>query len=203
MRLSALAFVLAAGLSVSTVRASVIAYDNFGAGDSYDAGNQWSVEDGYQAIAVPFVSAATGDLQSYTVAVYGNKAFTLQLFQDNGGVPGTVLETLVTPKPASSNYLSSEIMTVASVGQPHLVTGNTYWVGLLPATNSAGGWMWNSEGELGMAAKRFAPTEPWISYLYNPLYPQSALRVEVPEPAAVGVFAVSILGLLNHRWRKA
>jgi hypothetical protein len=204
MGFRALASALVVGILSSAALATVTAYDSFSPGDSYNTTVTWTVYNaggGYQAIATPFVSTATGQVQTYSVAVFGNKAFTLQLFQDDGGMHGAVLETMTTSI-SPYRYPNSGLMTITSVGQPNLITGNTYWVGLLPASNSDGGWMWNNSLRTGMAYKTGGAASSWL-LAGAPNDAQPALRVEVPEPAAIGVFAVSILGLLNHRWRKA
>lgn len=201
MRAMTLALVLATGSLFTTARASIIAYNNFGAGNSFDTINSYSVTNrsgDYQSIATPFNSGVTGNVERYTVAVTGNKAFTLKLYQDGlDGTPGTVLETLTTPIPTSTS--TPALMEIMSAVNPHLVSGSRYWVALFPASNSDGSWMNTSQFVFGMGDQRSA-NGTWNVFLESK---SSVLRVEVPEPAAIGVFAVSILGILNHRWRKA
>lgn len=197
MRVSGFASVLVMGLLSSTACASIVAFSNFTTGNGYDTTSAWGVSyRDYQSLAMPFTSDVTGNVERYTLAVRGNKEFTLQLYQDDGGLPGTVLETLTTPVPASST--DPGLMEVLSVGNPHLVAGNTYWVGLLPVTGGSGAWMLNTQNGFGMADQRE------LNGTWNAFFePQSAFRVEVPEPATAGVFAISFLGLLGHRWRRA
>lgn len=89
---------VAAAYGVASSQA-VVAFSNFGAGDSYTIGTGWSLLSGVhgtQAVSHQFVSGASGSLESIEVAighVAGTNDYSISLRSDNIDTPDSYITT--------------------------------------------------------------------------------------------------------------
>lgn len=169
---------------------AAIAYNNFGAGDTFNAGGNWSVYMD-QGLILPFTSAATGQLSSITVALFNNANYTATLETVNAGLPGTVLQTW--------NFAGTNgAQTLSAVGVTNLVNGTSYQVHIEPATsNDSGAWYYNGIGATGTFYFSDA-TNTW----HTGNGALNALRVEtVPEPATMAIIGLGLAALKLRRRR--
>jgi len=119
------AFVQVRGADVETVVSSpVVVFDSFGPGNTHTT-TGWGVSGagysgGYRGQAEWFVPGISGDLRSVEVALFrhsGSGLSNFYLTQDNGGIPGPILEVYL-------NVLSTGgLLALNSVNQPLLDAG--------------------------------------------------------------------------------
>jgi hypothetical protein len=132
--------------------------------------------------------------------------YSVYLASDNSGEPGTALETfggLTFPAAPSG------ILTLASLLNPALASGSTYWVVISAPDLSTvfGGWNLNSQGFLGFS-ESYIGSGGWISLSSFPNgFPAYSPAVEVdataaiPEPATLTLMLPAILAIASLRRR--
>jgi hypothetical protein len=145
-------------------------YSNFGAGFSFDTDpfHGWTINGflapgvGQQGISNRFTPAETVTFTGARLALSlwsppANVLVVLQ--QDNGGLPGTVLEQITV---GSLGY-SPAVYAVTSVLHPQLQAGAHYWLTVLaPNAGSLAGWQWNATGDVS-AGGNFAGTQGGVA----------------------------------------
>jgi hypothetical protein len=198
----ATAFVLTG--SVLSSRAGIVVFDDFGSGIPSNIGGKGiigsdagGVNFPYQAVAMAFTPAVSGNLEQLTLASFwisGTDSITVEVVADSGGWPeGPVLESFSGP---FAGPYPGGLQSFSSVTKPPLLAGSTYWVAVLPgASDSEGAW-WNSVA-FGFYAVDYAATG-WGPDGGN----IPALRVEV-VPEVQTSASVAALGLLGFGiWRR-
>jgi|GEM_PF-1344263 len=185
----------------------VVAFNSFGPGNTYLTTVGWGVEGastsaGYRGQAEWFVPGVSGNLSSIQLALFrssGSGRSNIYLAQDNGGIPGTILESFL-------NVLSpGGVLTLNSTAQSLLQAGNEYWLCAEPAdSTTVSGWYYNNQSQAnGFAYER--SQWGWTAFGPPPAVPASGVfRVSVtpvPEPSAVGLAGLG-LGLLVFTARK-
>jgi len=180
------AFVQVRGADVETVVPSpVVVFNSFGPGNTHTT-TGWGVSGagysgGYRGQAEWFVPGISGDLSSVEVALFrhsGSGLSNFYLTQDNGGIPGPILEVYL-------NVLSTGgLLALNSVNQPLLDAGAKYWVCAEPAdSTTSSGWYENNQGlARGFAFER----SKWGWSFTADAVPNAAFRVSVtpvPEPS--------------------
>ncbi len=172
--------------------------------------------------AVSFTPAVTEDFYfanfALRLANANNDYATISLCQDSGGLPGSVIESIVSPPIISQSYSSSDAYTsIFSKLQPQLDAGTTYWFRIdMPAITSAT-WLPNNTGDLtSNPGAGFAWTtsgsSPWYSasqYLPDSWWQRPAFTVYgspalIPEPASVSLLmSVSLLTIAIGTLRRS
>jgi hypothetical protein len=163
--------------------------------------------------AVSFTPAVTEDFYFANFPLRLANAYndygTISLCQDSGGLPGAVIESIVSPPIISQSFSSSDAYTsIFSALQPQLDAGTTYWFRIdMPAITSAT-WLPNNTGDLTTnPGSGFAWTtsgsSPWYSasdflpysWWERPAFMVYGSPVSVPEPGSVWLLVIGIGGL--------
>ena len=176
----------------------VVVFDSFGPGNTYLTTVGWGVEGasvtaGYRGQAEWFVPGIAGSLSTVQLAMFrssGSGRANFYLAQDNGGIPGTILESYL-------NVLSpGGVLTLTSTAQSLLQAGNEYWLCAEPAdSTTVSGWYYNNQNyHPGFAFER--SQWGWSAFTDTAHSPSSGVfRVSVtpiPEPSVAGL---AILGV--------
>lgn len=126
--------------------------------------------------------------------VFGTNEIDFQLYEDNAGVLGNSLGSLVT-LPNRPPLGSASLVSFVPVGAS-LVAGQKYWLIASAAGDAFMGW---NQALFGNNGPRYSLTGSGATY--STASNQGAFRVEtVPEPMTMSVLAG--LGLLAARRRK-
>lgn len=182
--------VVGLALCVGVAQADVL-YDTLA---GYDGGGGVSISGldcvlkEYSSYAQPFtVSASTFTLSSVKIAAlwfgypYGNaSSVSLSLLADNGGAPGTEIESLG----IANTTRSASVIEFISSAHPLLEAGQTYWIGVLPAAaNTWAGWCPVGSHTLGISAN-----DKGSGWTVSANGVKLAMKVEataaVPEPSS-------------------
>jgi hypothetical protein len=206
-----IAMVAALGLlAVAASARADVAFSDFGPGDTFNTTTGLSIFGsgafsgalGMATNEAEFTSAASGSLTSVEVAVGydgGPNSFTVTLYADNAGSPGTALESFsLTNAPAFGTSFTPETFT--SVSLPTLTAGTSYWLGVAasdPNSSTDGAWNFNSMGALGTDVR--PPNAPATSTTL----PAFAVNVTaVPEPSSLALGLVGVAGAVGYGWRR-
>lgn len=197
-------FILATAFAVlaASAQAQLVAFNNFGPGDTYQINNSSTISAAGSAAGLntqgfQFTSAESGAVTSITVAaahIFATNAVDFQLFADNSGVLGSAVGSAVTltNRPA---FGSPSLVSFVPAGAS-LVAGQKYW--LVASANGDAFMGWN-QALFGNNGPRYSLTGSGATY--STASNQAAFRVEtVPEPMTMSVLAG--LGLLAARRRK-
>jgi hypothetical protein len=193
-------------------------YSNFGPGQTYIPG-YYSVSGGAShpdgppvgygaAIAEPFIPAGNFVFRSVKLPlgwISGTNAFTVALMSNDGGHPGSILESFsIMNVPL---YTRPAIETFVSRTNTSLDVGTTYWVAAIPVVrDTAGGWFMNSTGAIGLT-RTGNDGLTWTTFAI----PSAAFEVDglpvvlpvVPEPSSLALFGVGTAALAGWRLRRA
>ncbi len=197
----------AQGVELPPVVAPVVVFNSFGPGNTYLTTVGWGVEGvsvaaGYRGQAEWFVPGVSGNLSSLQLAMFrssGSGRSNIYLAQDNGGIPGTILESYL-------NVLSpGGVITLNSTTQSLLQAGSEYWLCAEPADNTTvSGWYENNQSQAnGFAFER--SQWGWSAFTdaaHSP--PSGVFRVSVtpvPEPALTS-FIIPVAWLLSRRFSR-
>ena len=134
---------------------SVVLYNTFGPGDTYNYGEGGSVSgpnapNGFMSAGFTFVSSIAATLDTIQVAFGGMRAtsakteFTLSVRAANGrdGGPGDILETFLVSELAGLFGYLNPLLTLHSSSRPLLEANTVYW---LVATAEEDNWVgWNA-----------------------------------------------------------
>jgi hypothetical protein len=198
---------LAAGvvvLALATGASADVVFNNFGAGDAYNTGTGYTISAGapintdWDQGNSFVVTGDTYSLTSIEVAigyVTGTNMVTFTLHEDNAGVPGNVLESFdfVNMGPFGNNNAPME---GASVANPTLQEGSTYWLIASSANNSWLAWNLNSIGDTRPRAAR-QNLGPWG--VNNDTSAVFRINGVVPAPGALALLGVGLLGVRRRR----
>jgi hypothetical protein len=157
----------------------VVVFDSFGPGNTYLSSVVWGVSGastsgGYRGQAEWFLPGISGNLSSVVLATFrssGSGRSNFYLAQDNGGIPGTILESYLNVQNNPNGLL-----TLTSAGQPLLQAGTKYWLADEPADlTTVNGWFENNQ-----------------SFTNGFAFERSQWGWQAADHAASGVFRVSV-----------
>lgn len=177
---------------------AIVAFSNFGAGDSYNTGSGWSLlsgSHGSQYISHQFVSGASGSLESIEVAfghVAGTNDYSISLLMDGGDVPGGGITTWSGVTAGSFGSGGAPIMVINGFPSIVLSSGTKYWVEVKPTSGDTwGAWNFNDQGDTRlMSVSGGAPSTA----------DSGAFRVNVvPEPASMAALGLGAVALIRRR----
>lgn len=204
MRLRPFSSLVAALLAVlalsGTVRADIL-FSNLGPGDSYKA-SSISIT-ATQGVAEKFTVGSDYRFESAELALDrfgGDSTAKITLLSDAGGIPGSILATILVTVPSSG--LAGSIVTATSTLQSTLHAGSTYWIAAQPQGGFNGSWFQALPVVTGRMA--FEHGSGWVA---GPANGNTAMRVRgraVPEPGSLaliglGAASVAVYGLRRRR----
>ncbi len=184
----------------ATATASLIAFDTFGPGDSYNTGARFGVDGNADFQAFQFVPTESGTLDNITVALgrtgTGTSATQFDLFDGTAGALGALLESFVVPNNVAPGTSLGEVVTFSSIGKPLLNSGQIYWLSYSEpnaADGSSSLWFFNDQG---LSGTRLTSV---LSAATNVL---PAFRIdlgEVPEPSTILLLGLAGLAFFARR----
>jgi hypothetical protein len=211
MRISSgvLGVMLTGFLAISTspaLFADDVLYSNLGSGSTvYDGSSGWIAGTSYDP-AFSFTPASTDYLTELEIALSsysGTNAATVELLNDSSG-PGTVLESWTASGLPSSGTSSTTLQTLTSTGGIELVSGDTYWVAVLPgASNTDAVWNFNSAGATGTLYGTLG--SGWVNEGSKTTGAYEVLGTSetvTPEPGTFALLGSGLLGLAGAMRRK-
>jgi PEP-CTERM motif len=217
MSLCALALALWAMTAPITAKADTI-FNSFGPGQTYGSGGGnypiGGVNSGLGAagtsLAFDFTAAGTFDLTQIDAALTAGtgintpQSITLALNVDDGGYPGSALESWTI-----SNILAGGIYSVLSTSGIELQAGQLYWLTALPnSLTTSVGWYLNSLGAVGPGVFGPADGSSWSPLPGASSAPEAAFdvignpMVSTPEPSSVALLGMGLLALMCGFWRR-
>jgi hypothetical protein len=190
------AILAAACLPSLTFAGSIILYNNITGsypGDVGVAGDYSSTTDYFATV---FTATATGAVSQIMVGIENDDATVIPaaLYLDNGsGEPGTQLETYMVSVPASM-----ALVTINSLTNPILTSGDTYWLVFGPG---AGGMEWaqNDTGADGLPWGGSSPTTLTDARTFFADGIEVTGTSSAPEPGTAVLLAAGVAGLAGLR----
>ena len=187
--------------------AQVVAFNSFGAGNSYSHATVWAVSGaslsgGYRGQAEFFTPSITGYLSGIELATYrvgGSALSNFYIAQDDGnGVPGTTLESF-------NNVANvTGLLSLNSRVKPLLQAGTQYWLCDEPATSTSyNGWYYNNQGDNNGFA--FERSEWSWAFIPGPAPASGVFEIQVtpvPEPSLAGLGCLGAAGLWWRHQRR-
>ncbi|MCW5936481.1 MAG: PEP-CTERM sorting domain-containing protein [Fimbriimonadaceae bacterium] len=199
------AFAASALVGFTLANAQIVAFNNFGPGDTYNNGNGYTISEGPPINndfnqGDQFTAAAGGPVDTITIAlgyVTGTNGATITLHTDNNSEPGAVIGSWHITN--MGNFGNPGIATTINVGGAvNIVAGQNYWLMASSDPNSWLAWNLNSTGDVGLHAFQTNGGPYAISQATR-----GAFRVNVvPEPATMVALGAGIAAIAARRRRK-
>jgi hypothetical protein len=138
--------------------------------------------------------------------ITGANEMDLRLYSDASGRPGTVLETIHASgqMPHFNDFGSGHLVEFDSALHPLLQAGGTYWLAPFASGDTYAGWQFNNQGRVGPLAVSFEvePTAWSLTDEYEGAFDVNGTPSPAPEPSALALAGVGLVGLLGFAWRK-
>lgn len=154
---------------------------------------------------VSFVPTSGGTVSTVKVALSCFESglcpdnFTVALDRNNGGLPGTAIETYTVSGSSLGNTGSpNPVVVLTSTTNPVLAAGTEYWLTITTDTNNSGVWNFNQTGDASPTAVSLDGGMTWASAAN--IFPtpggyeiDSAGTTVTPEPASIALVLGSAL----------
>lgn len=205
-RFSLSLLVVAVVLGITTRAANVQQLPGHFGGFSSDGGT-WTVADDFQFEEASVIGGLNwwgGYLNTQT----RYDQFSVRLFSDDGGGPGSLLEEFTVgpvSRVATGQFVNApggyeEFKYSAGLATPFRAeAGVTYWISIVNSPRDL--WLWEASGSTAnLGVQRSFDAEPWQSYFDNAAFEMLA----VPEPdgmlfVAAGLASVTLLRRFRGR----
>jgi hypothetical protein len=137
--------------------------------------------------------------------------FSLQIFGDNAGEPGTLLETRVIGNNANriatggtigTGVLFTEYAYTANIAPIALSPGTTYWLSLFnnTANDTDDNWAWETSQDSGNAHGRAVGSSTWLIISNELAFSLTSDDLAaVPEPATLALVVAGVGAILLRR----
>jgi hypothetical protein len=205
-----LTWVLVTFALAGPVRADVI-YSNLGPGESYrqtsglgESGPSSGLGAGRIAshFTVGGLDASFDNARLALGLLVGTNEIDLRLYTDNGGRPGTVLETIHAsgPMPPFRAYGSGHLVEFNSSLHPSLQAGGTYWLLPFASGDTYAGWNWSLGFSEQLAGSNEEEPTTWTLFRDPPgAFEVNGTPSPAPEPSCLMLAGVGALALLLCR----
>lgn len=182
-------------LCPASATATVIAFDTFGAGNSYDIGGRFGVDGSAGFQAFQFTPIASGTLDDVSVAL-GRRTFAttqtqFDLYDGTASALGILLESFVIPNTVTPGLSPGAVVTFSSILHPLLTPGQIYWLSYSEpdaADGSSSLWFFNDQGLTGTRLTSALPAATNVM-------PAFRINVSVPVPSTILLMVLSIAAL--------
>jgi hypothetical protein len=188
---------------------SVPLFNTFGPGHSSNCCSGWGESgSGNQApdiVAMAFTTSVTSVLGSIDVAIGWTGApnqYTLALMTDNGGLPGSILETWKVTPSFEFGSCSNCFNTVFANQHIVLQSGVQYWLAPFPSSGFDGSWQDNIVGSFGEVAESEDGGKTWSPTVAGPLLGAFDVKSTVPEPSTLILLGSGLLAIMGVARRK-
>jgi hypothetical protein len=201
---NARALAIFAGAAASALAPAAIIYNNFDGVDGY-SGSGWTISGGttpsYFQQGFSFTSLVTGNLGSITVSlnyVAGPNAFTLNLWSDASGLPGSALGSWAAN---SLPAFGASPTVISTPGGPLLSAGTKYWLTAQAPTGSGSwaSWAQTNTGASSTRAFKQASGDPWSN---GGSGVEGGMRLQtapVPEPITLVVLGFGAVAAMRRK----
>ena len=196
---------VAAAMALTSVSTADVIFNNFGEGDTYQTGTGWTLSDGAplgndtdqgDAFTVVGGSYFLDQIDVAIGLVTGINRIFLDLYDDAGGQPGSVLDSAVIDGQMGQFGGANAPIVALFSGGTLLVEGVQYWVIASTDVDTWAAWNLNSTNDIGPHAIRQNMGAWGISD-----NTRGAFRVigTLPAPGALALFGLAGLGARRRR----
>lgn len=198
-----LAIIVSAGIAAGA--SAQVIFDNFGAGDTYQSGSGWTISGSGSPVGTDwdqgdgFTPSQGGAVATIEIAmglVTGPNEFSLTLYDDNAGVPGTAIWSSgpIVGQMGSFGNMNPPI-AVNVGGAANVFAGSQYWLVASSADTTWAAWNQNSISDIGPHVNS-QNGGPWNASNTT----RGAFRVTlVPSPAGLALLGMGGLVAVRRR----
>ena len=195
-----LSLMLASCVLPTRVRADTIAFNDFGAGNSYSVSGLGIGGGSHLTQGGAFISTATGEVSEIVTGIVvgtslPGSGYTLNLYADNSNFPGSLLGSFGGSAPAAPG--TSDILTPSS--GVLLTSGQKYW--LIASSSNDLNWRQNNQSVIGPWYYHDGSGTTFVSS--TTLVAFKVLVSNVPEPSSIALAVVAFAACLVVAARRA
>ena len=202
----AIKFILAGVLGASLLAAGPVIYSNLGPSLSYLNNGVGAGSTSPFGLATTFTATGSGQLLQVLVPVEDTHGTVgMGLYADNGGKPGALIEAWNNIVVNNTFASPAPLVTTASVLQPTLTAGSTYWFFVLSAAGNPNtdGLEWGNSSQISSGGDWFGG--PSNVVLQFPTSPPPAIELDAvggaiaaPEPGTLALFTTALILILRR-----